>query len=978
MSRRVRSILLVSSLYDSYTLEEDGRFTEVLFSEYLSLNLRYAPRVKRVSTAEEALEAVRDDSFDLVITMVRVGSMPLVRFCTSLKEIREDIPVVLLTYTARDLEVLRSDGRLEGVDKAFTWQGDVRLFLAIVKLVEDMMNVRHDAEAAGVKSIILVEDSVRFCSSYIPMLYLELMAQTQKLMTEGLNKMHRLMRMRARPKVLHVETYEEAAELFDCIYPHVLGVITDSRFQREGTEDPMAGFALAEIIRARDPELPILFQSSEEDLRTKAWEMGAAFIDKGSPTLLAEVRQFMRDYLGFGDFVFRAPDGEVEATANDLRSLHRAVRRVSDECLLAHARRNDFSTWLMARTEFDLAKAIRPQKVEDFDSVDGLREYLLASLKLWRDKYRAGQVEEFDRESFETGSEFVKIGSGSLGGKGRGLAFMHALLGLYTIGEDIPGAEIFVPPTAVVATDVFDRFLEAGGLRELVFGNELDDLDGLERDRAVAGAFTRAELPGDVVEMLGAFLEKVDYPLAVRSSSLLEDSPAQPFAGIYNTYMIPNNHPDREVRLMQLCHAVKLVMASTFYSEPVAYMETTPNRLEEEKMAVVIQQVVGREHGDAFYPNFAGVAKSYNHYPVKGLQAEDGIASVALGLGGTVVEGGKCVRFSPASPQKLFQFSSTDDYLRNSQRELMALSLESPGSATPDDPGEDVNMVSLGLERARDDGTLQPVGSVYVPDNDLIVDGTFREGPKLVTMAGVLKGDVFPLAEVLGHLLAVGRAAFSCEVEMEFAVNLDDGGDRKGELGFLQIRPMGVAAGGEVDIDDVDLDGALCVSRSVLGTGSIEDVRDILYVSPARFSRNDSANVTGELEKLNRKLRSDGRSSLLIGPGRWGSSDSWLGIPVKWNQISSARCIVELPLDGISVEPSQGTHFFQNITSLGIGYFTLSGRDDETLDSGWLEEAPSVTETEHVRHVRLEEPLSILIDRKAGTGAILRGEPDAG
>ncbi len=972
MSKRVRNILLVSSLYDSYTMEEDGKFTEALFSEYLNLNLRYAPRIKRVSTGEDALELLESDHFDLIISMLNVGAMRIEEFSQAISEEASNIPFVVLAYTEKDLEILRDAGKLEHVENAFVWQGDVRLFLAIIKLIEDSINAENDSSIAGVKCIILVEDSIRFCSSYLPMLYTELMEQTQTLMTDGVNQMQKLMRMRARPKILHANTYEKATRLYSRFRKGVLGVILDARFEREGKEDPLAGFRFAREIRKEDPECPILFQSSEEENRKRAHDFGAAFINKYSPTLLGDVREFMRVYLGFGDFVFRNSEGKVEARAGDLRELSRALRKISDESLLYHAKKNDFSTWLMARTEFDLAHALRPQKVEDFDTVQELRSYLLSSLKLWMDRFRAGQVEDFSLEAFDDNTEFVKIGSGSLGGKGRGLAFINALLNNYEINETFPDVKIYVPPTAVIATDVFDTFMEFQGLKKLVFDPELENQLGYDdRDKTIAKAFLDSPLPDDIVGMLNTFLKEVHYPIAVRSSSLLEDSPAQPFAGIYSTYMLPNNNPDPDIRMSQLIDAVKLVYASTFYSESVAYIETTPNRLEEEKMAVVLQQIVGLQYEDLFYPNLAGVARSYNFYPLAGMKEESGVASVALGLGGTVVDGGKCVRFSPDSPQKLYQFSSTDEFLRNSQREFLALDLGYTSDNTPDHPGTDDHLVKFDLERAQKDGTLSPVGSVYSVDNNMIIDGSFRPGAKLVTMAGILKGDYFPLASVLKFLLKIGKAAFSSEIEMEFAVNL--GNVRTGksrEFGFLQIRPMGFSIGSLLDIDKVDESDALCVSHQVLGYGFIEGIHDIIYVSGKKFDRSKTTDIAVEIELINRRLRHESRSSLLIGPGRWGSSDKWLGIPVKWNQISSVKCIIEIPLEDMNVTPSQGTHFFQNITSLGIGYFTLIKGGNNRLDSEFLESHITEYETEFVRHIRLKKPLEIVIDTRAGKGII--------
>ncbi|OPL18233.1 MAG: hypothetical protein AVO35_06935 [Candidatus Aegiribacteria sp. MLS_C] len=973
MSRRIRNVLLVSSLYDSYTLEEDGRFTEVLFSEYLSLNLRYAPRIVRVSTGEEALERLGTEDFDLVISMLNIGSMHFDQLGKAIKERVPGLPFVVLAYTGRDLRVFEEKGRLESVDQVFIWQGDVRLFLAIIKSVEDRLNAEHDSSVAGVKCIILVEDSIRFCSSYLPMLYTELMEQTQMLMTEGVNQMQKLMRMRARPKILHADDYEGGLQLYRSFRENLLGVILDVRFRKDGVEYPRAGFQLAEEIRSGSPECPILFQSSEEINRQLAARIGAAFINKNSPTLLADLRKFMQDYLGFGDFVFRSPEGVEEARAGDLREMRRVLRKVSDASLFYHAERNDFSTWLMARTEFDLANALRPQKVDDFRSAADLREYLISSLTLWMERSRAGQVEEFSRDTFDYFTEFTKIGPGSLGGKGRGLAFVNALLNMYRIDQGFEEVYIHVPPTAVVATGVFDSFMENPGLGGLVFGGMGTEGGPFDRewDRSVAAAFLDAPMPGDAVDMIRTFLKKVDYPLAVRSSSLLEDSPAHPFAGIYRTYMLPNNSPDIEVRLLQLLNAIRLVYASTFYRESIAYMESTPNRLEEEKMAVVIQRVVARKHGESFYPNLAGVAKSYNYYPLDGMGEESGVVSVALGLGSTVVDGGRCVRFSPDSPGRLYQFSSTEEFLRNSQREFLALDLAGGATVDLEDPGRDVHLVKLDLERAESDGTLPPVGSVYSAENDMIMDGTFRPGARLITMAGVLKGDYFPLAPLLRRLLEVGKLAFSGDIELEFAVNL--GNVRKGEkheFGFLQIRPMAQATGAMPEVDDRDRGGSVCISHRVMGYGIIDGIQDIVYVSPRTFERSKSAIIAGQIEQVNSRLRRLRRHSLLIGPGRWGSSDSWLGIPVKWNQISSVKCIVETPLEDMEVTPSQGTHFFQNITSLGIGYFTITRDPDDFIDYDFLEEHSALSRTDFVSHIHLYKSLQILINPREKKGVI--------
>lgn len=965
MPRRVRNILLVASPYDSFTFEEDGALSEALFSEYLELNLHYAPRIEKAGSADEAIARLREAAFDLVISLLRVGEMDVLEFGRRADEVVPDVPLILLAYDTRELSLLASR-KAAGIDRIFVWQGDVRLFLAIIKYVEDRLNAAHDAQSAGVKTIILIEDSIRFYSAYLPLLYTEIVGQTQTLMAEGVNRMHQLMRMRARPKILLCDCYEEAHDLYQRYQGHVLGVIADARFPRQGQIDPQAGFAFARMVKEDDPNLPICIQSTELRNESAAHAMGAAFIDKNSPTLLAEVREFMRNYLGFGDFIFRRPDGRVVQRARDLRELVEALGEVPEESLLYHATRNDYSTWLMARTEFDLARALRPRRTDEFASATELREYLLAALRDWRAEARAGVVAEFTSRSFDAESRFVRIGSGSLGGKGRGLAFMNALLKTYAIGRAAPGVRIFIPRTVVLATGVFDQFMDDAGLMHIALGEH--------EDPRVRAAFLDADLPGAARQALRTFLERVHYPLAVRSSSLLEDSSFQPFAGVYGTYMLPNNHSDLDVRLEELCRAVRLVYASTYYADSRSYIAATPNRLEEEKMAVVIQQIVGRRHEHYLYPDLAGVARSYDYYPVQEMKSEDGVGSVALGLGRTVVEGGRCVRFSPAHPQKLYQFATTRDYLDSTQREFFALDLERPGPGADPAALPDANLAVLDLAAAERHGTLGPVGSVYSRENDAVYAGISRPGVKLVSMAGVLSGSHFDLPRTLRFLLDVGQIGFACHVEMEFAVRLRRRPEDPHEFGFLQIRPLVFgSAGRDVEFGEVARARAICHTDTALGHGRFEDVRDLVYVRSDTFERSQTAAVAGEIGALNAKLREAGRPYVLIGFGRWGSADPWLGIPVSWSQISAVRCIVEADLPDISVTPSQGTHFFQNITSFGLGYFTVHTRGDrDSLDLAWLDAQPAKEETRHVRHLQFEAPLEIVVDGRGGRGVIMK------
>ena len=926
----------------------------------------YQSCLRILDEVEEAEQAVVDTEPDLVITMPRVGDMDVFDFGLRIRQHKPELPVALLAYDTRELAVLKQRAERRAIDRFFVWLGDARVFLAIIKWAEDLRNISHDADLADVRFILLVEDSVRFYSAYMPMLYAEIMRQTQALMVEGVNRMQQLMRMRARPKVILASTYEEAEHLYRSGRDDLLGVICDARFPRDGESDASAGLDFTRMVKSDAADTPVLIQSTNPEIEGPAEQLGAAFCLKTSPTLLHDVRAFMREHLGFGDFVFRDESGREVARAEDLRSLVRAIKSVPDESLVLHAGRNDFSTWLMARTEFDLAKALKPHRTDEFQNPAEMRDFLLAAVRTYRSRSRAGLVEAFSSETFEPEVSFTRMGTGSLGGKGRGLAFINSLLNAYEIEDRIPGVTIHVPRSAVVATGVFDSFMEQGNLTP--FAMDEDD------DRAIRERFLAASFPDESREELHSFLAQVEYPLAVRSSSLFEDSSFQPFAGVYQTYMIPNSHPDLEVRLDQLCRAIRLVYASMYSADSKAYIESTPNRLEEEKMGVIIQQIAARRHGDFVYPNLAGVARSYDFYPIKGMDAENGIASIALGLGRMVVEGGRVVRFSPAHPNKLFQFSSTKDYLNNSQREFYALDMSREAPVMKADDQPDGNLALLDLATAEEHGTLAPVASVYSPENDRIYEGIGRPGPRLVTMAGVLSGDRFPLADTLGFLLEVGKAGFTCQTEIEFAVNLNQRDDEPHEFAFLQIRPM--VFGGtveDVELGGVKPDGAIVLSNGALGHGYVENVKDIVYVRPDRFDRGRTRDIATEIDTLNGRLQEAGRPYLLIGPGRWGSADPWLGIPVKWSQISRARCIVETELTDIKVEPSQGTHFFQNITSFGVGYFTVqSGEPGSHLDQKWLDDQPAESELRFVRHIALKKPLEIAANSRTGNGVVLK------
>ena len=958
---RVQHVLMVSSLYESFILEEDGLLNELITSEYMDMNLSHAPRVVRASTEAEALEVLQREQIDLVITIPHVGRRPLANFATAVKQLRPELPVIALAAEPAGLLGQLQPEQRGGVDRVFVWNGDAKILLTIVKFVEDQLNVEHDTQVGNVRVIILVENSVRFYSAYLPLIYTEVVKLTQSLMAEGINVMHRLLRMRARPKILLAEDFEEAWLLFSKYSDHVLGVISDVRFPRNGRLDDQAGVEFTRRVHACAPLMPVLLQSSDERYAEQAHALEASFLNKRSPHLLQELRSFILGNLGFGDFIFKLSDGTEVGRANDLQSLEDTIARVPEEALALHARFNHFSNWLMARTEFEMAACIRPRKISDFASLSDLRAYLLKTLAEFRERERSGLVADFSPKRFDTATTFTRIGGGSLGGKGRGLAFINALIRRHNLRHRFDDVRISVPHSAVLGTDALDTFLDQNRLHMRIT-QELDD-------GQIAQAFLRAKLPNSVRRNLKAFLNRVRYPLAVRSSSVLEDSLDQPFAGIYATHMIPNNHPDPKVRLNQLCTAVKLVYASAFFRGARHYLEATGHPAGEEKMGVILQELVGSAHDQYFYPTFSGVARSFNFYPAGQMTPEEGVACVALGLGKMVVEGGQCLMFSPAHPQVLPQFPNTEEMLTNSQRQFYALDLSRAGLAPR--PHEDVHLAKLELDVAEGHGTLAPVGSVYSPENDMVYDGIHRAGPRLVTFAHVLKHDLFPLADILRLLLDVGREALACPVEIEFAVNLTT---RPHEFGFLQIRPIVSDEDYEhTELETVEPARAVCLSPKALGNGRIQDLHDVIYVRPENFDAGQTRAIAAEIATLNLELKHAGRSCVLIGPGRWGSADRWLGIPVTWEQISSAKVIVETTLGDFLVTSSQGTHFFQNLTSLRVGYLAVNPAAGEGhLDWDWLAAQPACTETEYLRHVRLAEPLVVRLDGRHRYGVIYK------
>lgn len=957
---RIMDILLVARPYDSFILEEAGQLSERMLGEFRNLDLHYAPGLTAVASGGEALALARDQSrFNLVISALQLSDMDGAELARRFRAEGLAVPVVLLAFDNRDLKDFQARHDLSAVERMFLWQGDARILLAIVKYVEDKANAAHDSEAVGVQVIILIEDNVRYYSSFLAEIYSELLSHSQRLISEGVNLSQKIMRMRARPKILLCGTFEEAWQAFTRYQEHVLGVVSDIEFPKDGAWSAGAGLDLARLVKESWPDVPVLLQSSRPENEALARAVGADFLQKGSPLLLHELRRFMLGNFGFGDFVFRTPDGQEVGRATDLKSLEEALRAAPASSIAYHAERNHFSKWLKARTEFELAHELRPRKLTDFKDTEELRLSLIGSLGAYRRERGQMAVADFDRASFDLSSDFYRIGGGSLGGKARGLVFVRRALSESRIGQEFPGVRIAVPTSVVLGTDVFDAFLDQGGLRDFAISESDDD--------RIRERFLAAPFPEDPEADLRALLERVSYPLAVRSSSLLEDSAYQPFSGVYDTRMLRNNHPFLETRLSELLRAVKLVYASTFARRAKDYLRATPYRLEEEKMAVIVQRIVGLAHGPRFYPDFAGVARSHNFYPTPPLSAADGIAALALGFGRTVVEGGNCLRMSPRFPQHVPQLSSIPEILRSSQRGFWALSLDGDESA------DRLEESRFELEAAFADGTLQHLGSTYSPENDALYDGVSRPGTRIVSFAGVLKHDVFPLARVLGRLLEIAAWGLGSAVEIEFAVSLP-AGDQEAEFGFVQLRPLALSRETEAfEIRSVDEGQVLCRSSSVLGNGRLDDVRHVLVVDQHRFERSQSREVAGALAQFNAELLSAGHPYLLIGVGRWGSADPWLGIPVTWDQISGARVIVEAGFKDFRVTPSQGTHFFQNLSSFNVGYFTVNPDAGEGfVDWAWLTEQEALREASCVRLLAFERPVVVLLNGKKNEGVILK------
>lgn len=965
MTRRIFNVLLIANPYDAFMLEDDGRIDEKLFNEYAALSLRYPPRFTQVSTETEAWGELHRNSFDLIIVMPGTDNSDTFDIARGIKHRFQHIPLVVLTPFSHGITARIEHEDLSDFEYVFCWLGNTDLLLSIIKLIEDKMNLDHDIEEGGVQQIILVEDNIRFYSSVLPELYKFVLQQSMEFATEALNEHQRTLRMRGRPKIVLARTYEEATSLYDRHPNNVLGVITDARYPRGGVVDPQAGVQLLAELRKRDSFLPLILESAESENALQAKAYNADFIDKNSKKMAVDLREVVKQRFGFGDFIFRDPQTHQEVMrAHNLKEMQSAILSVPAESLLYHITRNHVSRWLRSRAMFPAAEFVKQLSWQELQDIDAHRRAIFEAIVDYRRMKNQGVVAVFRRDRFDRYSNFARIGEGSLGGKGRGLAFIDNIVKHHPELNQFDNATVMIPKTVVLCTDLFEEFMDHNNLYQLA----LSDAD----DAVILDAFRRATLPASLEGDILTFIEATSSPIAVRSSSLLEDSHYQPFAGIYNTYMVPLLD-NRHRMLSMLCDAIKGVYASVFFKDSKAYMQATRNVIDQEKMAVILQEVVGRQYGDRYYPSMSGVGRSLNYYPIGDERAEEGIVNLALGLGKYIVDGGQTLRICPHHPGKVLQMSDTEMALRETQTRFYALDLKNMGENFSVDDA--FNLLKLSVREADKDGALQYLASTYNPTDQVIYPGVYPEGRKIISFVGVLEHDVVPLPHLLREVLRLGQEAMRRPVEIEFAVEIE-AASRSCVFYLLQIRPMvDVKSDVHINLSEIRPETILLQSNNALGHGQMDDITDVVYVKTDGYNAGNNPLIAEEISRINAKFLDRGEHYVLVGPGRWGSSDSWLGIPVKWPNISAARIIVEAGLTNYRVDPSQGTHFFQNLTSFGVGYFTINDfNGDGVYNRAVLDALPAVEETAHVRHVRFPHALSIKVDGKKKLGYVLTEE----
>jgi CheY-like chemotaxis protein len=972
MQKRIYRVLLICSHYDAFMLEEDGRIDEQIFNEYVSLSLRYPPSFIQVHSAREALDVINsDEKIDLIISMLNVGDVDTFDLAKQIKKRLPETPLVILTHFSREVSARLEKEDLSGIDYIFSWLGNADLLLAIIKLIEDRMNADNDILEVGVQSIIVVEDSVRYYSTMLPLLYKTVMRQARSFMQEALNEHKRVLRMRGRPKIILAKNYTEAIELYNRYKPNILGVISDVSFKVNQRRDQKAklGLKLCKMIRDEDPNMPFLLQSSRIGNKKYADELGVGFSHKYSQTYNIDMRDYIISNFGFDDFVFYNPKTHKEVCrAEDLPALQKLLLTVPDDSLTYHSSRDHLSKWLNARALFSIAQLFKPLSLQDFDSLDDVRKFLYQAISAYRMSKSRGVIAMFDRKRFDDYKFFSRIGNGSIGGKARGLAFVNTLIRDNHLYNKYPNVVIAIPRTVVISTEFYDEFIESNNLFKIGVSNI--------PDQTILEKFVAAELPSRLIEDLRVVVSVINQPIAVRSSSKLEDSHYQPFAGIYSTYMVPNTN-NKEQMLSMLAQAIKSVYASVFFKASKAYMVATSNVIDEEKMGIILQEVCGNRHEQYFLPTLSGVARSINFYPIGAEKPEHGIATVGYGLGKLIVDGGVSLRFSPQFPKKILQVSQPEMALRETQKIFYALDMR-PESFTPS-TDDGVNITRLAIDEAKSYPDFSHVASTYDFENNSINDGIWGNGKKLVTFASVLKYNTFPLASILRDLLEIGQKEMNCPVEIEFAANLNVPKDMPAVFNLLQIRPI-VASELSDDFpwEEANLDESIIYSESALGQGKVQHIQDIVYVKPNKFDPARTKAIAQQVEEINQLYMDAKRNYVLVGPGRWGSSDPWLGIPIKWSQISEARAIVESGLPDFRVDPSQGTHFFQNLTSFRVGYLTVNPYiHDGIFDVEYLNNQPSFHETEYIRCVRFDSELQIHIDGKNNKGVVFRPQANS-
>ncbi|OQC17820.1 MAG: phosphoenolpyruvate synthase [Firmicutes bacterium ADurb.Bin080] len=963
MQKRVEDILLVSTFYDAFIFEQDGRLTEQIFGEYEQLNLSTAPHITSVPTGRDAINKLKEQSFDLVITMMRIGEVGPFQLAKETKKLYPNLPVLLLLNVASDYVIWENNP--EGkkyIDDVFLWNGDTKLFLAMVKNVEDKMNVEFDTALGLVRVILIVEDSVHYYSLFLPSLYSVIMNQTQKLIEEEVSDINKQLRMRIRPKVLLAHSYDEAMEIYNKYQEYFLCVISDVRYKIGEEIDPRAGIKLIQNIKATNNDLPIILQSSEAENEILAKELGVHFLNKNSKHLFSDLRKYMVYNLGFGNFVFRDKNGNVIDEAANIVEFEEKILKIPEESLIFHSRFNHFSNWLIAHGEVQIAKKIRPLKVEDFASRQDLREFLYQVFRTVRIEKNKGKIINFDAASLSEMNQIIRLTDGSLGGKGRGLAFLNALLCTMDYENKFENVAIALPSTAIIGTAEFDQFVDNNDILQKIAGKKDEEIDKI---------FISGKLSDQLIKRLEIYLDVIKYPIAVRSSSLLEDSQAQPLAGVYRTFMLPNNHPDKEIRLRQLTDAIKLVFSSVYLSDARTFLESLNFKAEEEKMAVIIQETVGSIQGDHYYyPHISGVAQSYNFYPMAHMKHTDGIANIALGLGKSVVEGKLNFRFCPRYPET--DVLTPEEMLRSSQKKFFALDLSKNDFDLT--KGEEITLENLSIKDADEQGTLKYIASVWDYENNRLTDNLEAKGLKVITFSSILKYNYFPLAKIISELLEIGEIALGIPVEIEFAVNLNvtSSYNNKPTFYILQIRPLSVNVDAyRIDTSQLIKEELLMYTEHGMGNGIINDLTDIIYLDPSKFDKTRTQEMQEEIEKFNNKMAERGKRYILIGPGRWGSRDRFLGIPVRWPQINRAKVILETGLPDFIVEASQGTHFFHNLVAMNIGYFTIPYiSQTDFVDMDWLLKQPISERGDFFVHLEFSKPLIVRMDGKTGLAVI--------